>query len=378
MKKVLLLLLLAATSISSAFAQETTTDYMYTEGVKYDDEEELYYFDVYMKGSEISYTAYGTDIQLPSGLKVVEDEGDPFVVMLDKDYVDDVIYPVSSRKYTHQILSNFIDGDAHHIRLGCYSSKSQNFLATSGALFRVYIEKEETSWPIGAIKFFNAKFVAIDETIQVGNKEQGYSFANREDIVVVNESETTLPLKVSTAAKWSTCILPFATEIPEGVTAYTCSNHDEEYIYLEKAESFEAYTPYILYAENGYNESISGTVDATIPDNAKTGVVANGYLNGAIVPQTATEGYVLQNHEGVVQFYAIQSGDSFTIPAGKCWMKIPEGASRALSFKTEDEAAGINNITIPVSASTYDLSGRMQKKVKKGVFIKNGKKTLSL
>lgn len=241
---------------------------------------------------------------------------------------------------------------------------------TSGPLFRVYVEKVDASWPIGAIQFYGAKFITDDAI--------GYAITDREDIVVVNEGETTLPLKVSSAAKWSTCILPFAAAIPEGVKAYTCSNHDTEYIYLTEAENFAAYTPYILYAEKGYDGGVSGTVDATIPDAAKTGVVAGGFLNGAIVPQTATEGYVLQNHEGVVQFYAIADKDAFSIPAGKCWMKIPDGASRALGFKTDDGAAGINSIVIPVSASTYDLSGRMQKMVKRGLFIKNGKKTLSL
>lgn len=364
MKKVLLLLLLAAAGISLAFAQYTTTDYMYTEGVKTDGSK--FYFDVEMKGSDRYYTAFQADIQLPAGLLISTKRGGVPNVEILKDaptFNDDEGFT------EHSISVNFPETDNRtHLRIGGKSDYNYNMVQTSGPLFRVYVEKAD-AWPIGAIKFYGAKFITDDA--------KGYAITDREDVVVVNEDETTLPLKVSYAAKWSTCILPFAAEIPTGVTAYTCSDHDEEYIYLEKAESIEAYTPYILYAENGYDGNLSGTVEATIPDKAKTGVVAGGLLNGAIVPQTATKGLVLQNLAEGVKFYSIKDGDSFTIPAGKCWMNIPENNSNVLSFKTDDITEGINRITTPATRLSFGLNG-CQQKMDKGVVIKNGKKTLSL
>lgn len=354
-------------------AGEPTTDYVYATGLKYNSSNRMY-FDVVLK-SDALYCGYGLDIHTPNGLSIVKkSNGIPDITRLTTiwPYTEeyDEEEDVTTKIYTHTLIPSFPNGDVHFARVACYSGNNDYFTKKEGNMFRVYVESNYTegSWPIGAIKFSN---VELD---QVGHP---YDAANTETAVPVHTGETTLPLKVSSAAKWSTCILPFAASIPEGVKAYTCSHSDEEYIYLENAESFAAYTPYILYAENGFDGNVSGTVEATIPDNAKTGVVANGYLNGAIVPQTATEGYVLQNHDGAVKFYAITDGDSFAIPAGKCWMNIPASESRALTFRTDNVTGGINNITLPTTSLPYDLNGRQQT-VKKGVLIKNGQKTLSL
>lgn len=371
MKKALLLLLLIVAGFSSAFAQKTTTDYMYTEGVKYDEEEGLHYFDVYMKGSDIYYTTYQADILLPTGLQVVKSEGEPYVFMLDSDFVDDYLYPKTNRKFTHTLALNFIESQSH-LRLGCstMSSTNRNFTKTSGPLFRVYVEMVDAStpWPLGAIKFFDAKFVTENAI--------GYAITDREDMVVVHSGETTLPFNVSSAAKWSTCILPFSATIPTGVKAYTCTSNDEKYVNLTEANSLSAYTPYILYAENGYTGTLTGTVDPD--DYPKTGVVKGSYLNGAIAPQTATSGFILQNQSEGVKFYAIKEGDSFLIPAGKCWMTLPEGTNaKALGFKIEGADGIKNTVSIPASSLIFDISGRQQQNVGNGIIIKNGKKILN-
>ena len=89
-------------------------------------------------------------------------------------------------------------------------------------------------------------------------------------------------LNISAANKWSTCILPFATALPEGVKAYSCSskNDDEQVFYLSDAASIEAYTPYVLYSESGYAGTLTGEVDAS--QYPESGKVAAGYLTGAI------------------------------------------------------------------------------------------------
>lgn len=349
--------------ILCAKAGEPTNDYLYATGLQYDEEIELYYFDVVLEG-ENYYAAYGIDVQLPAG-----------IIVEDADYilrVDD-IYPYSGKlkkEYSHSVMANFPSPDDHsHLRVGCLSTKEEKLTATNGTLFRVYvtIDYQDNNWPIGTIKCYDVE-LTID-------KDHYYDAPVTETIVPIHTGTTTLPLKVSTVAKWSTCILPFSCSIPEGVKAYTCANSDEEYVYLDPVETFAAYTPYILYAENGFDSNVSGTVEAA--GYPETGVVTSGYLRGAIVPQTATEGYVLQNHDGDVKFYAIQGGDSFVIPAGKCWMNIPGNQSNALRFRSSEEADGINSVTVSAPALSYDLNGRMLHQGK-GISIKNGKKTISL
>lgn len=375
MKRILLLMSSAMLAWMGAFAEDTT-DKLYATDVRIDPYDQSLYVNICLEGSR-RYIAYGTDILLPTGLVAVsKSNGTPNVVMIDDEYQidEDIIYPYEEGRrgntYYHTVYSAFPYDNKHHVRVGCLFTQEEYFTAESGALFRIYVESEyaEGSWPIGAIKVYDAELNTI---------EQPYDAPVTETIVPLHTGETTLPLKVSSAAKWSTCILPFAADIPTGVTAYTCSRNDTEYIYLEKAESFAAYTPYILYAENGFDGNVNGTVDETIPAAATTGVVTSGYLNGAIVPQTAKTGYVLQNHDGDVKFYAIANDDAFAIPAGKCWMNIPAGSSNVLGFRTDDMTEGINNITIPTSSLSFDLNGR-QLKMDKGVYIKNGKKTLSL
>lgn len=358
-----------------AEAGEPTTDYLYATGLQFDEEFELYYFDINLEGNNF-YAAYGMDIQLPAGMKVVDDGETIYVLMNDPMYPQNKL----TKKYTHSVTPSFPYPEDHsHLRVGCMSNPTKDLVATSGTLFRVYvtIDSDAAIWPIGTIKIFQAELVTKDAI--------GFNPTDRETVVPVHTGEITLPLNVSTAAQWSTCILPFSAEIPEGLKAYTCSNHDAEYIYLDETTALEAYMPYILYAENGYSGTISGTVSATNYPSA--GIVTEGYLNGAIVPQTATEGYVLQKQEEGVKFYLIDEGDSFTIPAGKCWMNIPTGQVHALGFKTGGESDGINNIKISASSLNFDLHGRtyteplsqMRRANRShGFFIKNGKKTLCL
>lgn len=357
-----------------AFAIDTT-DKLYATNVRIDSYDQSLYVNICLEGSR-RYIAYGTDVLLPTGLVAVKKGDGPNVVMIDDEYQidEEIIYPYEEGRkgntYYHTVYSSFPDKNQHHVRVGCLHSKFLNFTANSGALFRIYVESEyeEGAWPIGAIKVYDAELNEID---------QHYESPATETIVPIHTGETTLPLKISATAKWSTCVLPFATSIPEGVKAYVCERNDEQNIYLtEVAEQLNSYTPYILYAENGFDGNVSGTISAD--ETPEKGVVANGYLNGAIIPQTATNGYILQKQNGVVKFYAIGSEDSFNIPAGKCWMTLPESVkAKSLGFKIET-ASGIEDVKAEESELIFDLLGRQRQEGEKGILIKNGKKILSL
>lgn len=338
-----------------------TTDYMYATGLQYDSDLELYYFDVVVQGENL-YAAYGVDIQLPAGMEVMSDEDLIYVLK------NDAMYPKNklTKEFYHVFNSSFPHPEDHsHLRAGCLGTK--DFNSKSDVLFSVYVTTDYTAntWPIGVIKLY---------AVELNKVGQAYEAPDKETIVALNSGETTLPLNISSAAKWSTCVLPFATAIPDGVKVYTCSTSDEEYLYLTDVESIEAYKPYVLYAENGYEGNVSGTVNAD--ECPEAGVVTDGYLCGAVVAQTAKSGYVLQKHDDDVKFYAIGDEDSFTIPAGKCWLNPTGGTqAKALKFNVGGNVTAINAAVVSTtSASVYDVAGRQRQNGDKGLLIKNGKK----
>lgn len=362
-RRLLFLTLLACTIV--AIAQ--TRDYVYSSSLNYDARKSLYYFDVSLEGDNY-YTGYGMDIQMPAGLEVngiKERNGGvrPNIVILDAGMYEDEYGSTE-----HTVTPAFPYPDDHtHARVACISNFNYDMGMTSGPLFRVYVENTyDSGWPLGVIKLY---------AIELGKVGSHHNPADREDVVMIHSGETTLPLNVSPTNHWSTCILPFATDLPDGVKAYTTSSHNEESIFLTEAQNIKAYTPYILYSENGYNGTVSGTVD---PEQyPECGYVTDGNLTGAIVPQTATEGFVLQKQDGVVQFYAIGADDSFNIPAGKCWMNIPSNNISAFNFVISDDEDAILSVdaTETTDAATYDLTGRRISKIERGgLYIKNGKK----
>lgn len=353
-----------------------TDDYLYATQIGYDDYVKSYYVDICLQGEGI-YTAFGIDLIFPAGMEVaVNTKGKPNIVMYDdlltEDY-SEIIYPYTEGRrgldFTHEVSPNFPVPDDHsHARVAILSLENEYLTASSGTLFRVYVNKTCTStqWPVGAIKLYD---------VELNKVGQPYNSPDQYNPVAMFEGTSTLPLTVSGTNHWSTCILPFATEIPEGVKAYTSSTSDEEKIFLTKSESIEAYTPYILYSENGFNGTVTGTVDASCPAN---GCITAGNLNGAIVPQTVKNGYILQNQSEGVKFYAIGTGDSFVIPAGKCWMNIADGSAKAFSFVVED-ADGIDNVrTMSDNAEIYTLDGRKAGKLVPGsLYIKEGRKFIN-
>lgn len=345
-----------------------TTDYLYATALQYDDDEGMWYFDVYLEGTKI-YTAYGIDIQLPEGLEGASDRGKPVIYILDDYYLDkdEVIYPKAGRRYYHTVSSSFPhSGNLTHMRVACIG-ENEDFVATSGGLFRVYVNKTctATQWPVGGIKLYAV------ELNQVG---QPYSSPEKTTAVVMYDGESTLPLSVSASNHWSTCILPFAAAIPQGVKAYVSTSASEDKVFLNEITEIEAFTPYVLYSENGYSGTVSGVANATACP--LEGSVTAGNLKGTLVGQGITDGYVLQNQDDVVMFYAVEPNSTFNMPAGKCWLDIASGANANSRMIVVGNTSGISNIaTVGSDGHIYNLQGMKESKPVRGnIYIKNGKK----
>lgn len=322
---------------------------------------ETQYFAVHLENAAQDYVAYQIDIVLPPGLELASFEGEPDI------YIDDLaLYPNSRNKPYHSLDIKVNDG---FIRVICTDGNNRSFKARTGELFLVgvvaspYIKPGDVS-----VELKNVVLSNIDSEGPV-YETMGYSQ------VGTAGTTSTLNLKVSSANRFSTAILPFdVEEMPVGLEAYSCSEMDGENLVLQPQTSMQAFTPYILYARNGYDGELSGEVDATKYQTVST----DGYLTGTIV-KTEVQGnnghYVLQNQGEGPMFYKVND-TPFAIPAGKCWLTLPEEAHAVASFRLPNPTA-IESIPSESANSQnviYDLSGRRVQKAQKGVYIQKGRK----
>lgn len=370
MKRNILFLLLI---LSLGVKAQSIRDYVYPSELKYDSDKGLLYFDVHLDGDNL-YTAYGMDIKLSQGMTIntIKDrkgEKPDIIILQDGMYEDEY------GDTEHSITPSFpTPEDYSHARVGCISQGNYQMGKTSGDLFRVYVKAKTPGWPIGTIKLYD---------VELANVGSHYNPADIEKAVIFISGDIELPLSVSSAHHWSTLVLPFSTSIPEGVTAYTCDEYttkeESELLILKKAESFEAYTPYILYSEAGYSGTLSGTVDpANWPED---NVCRAGKLYGALATHAIGEGhFVLQNQGDGAKFYKIDSNDTFSIPAGKCYLGPDAVATKSFGFITEDEyETSISDVTKVVSDDIYTIQGvKVNEMLPGNIYIKGGKTILKL
>lgn len=368
MKRILLFLTLQLFIIMVSAQQSTTDCFVLSSSVITPGGNEVE-ISVSLVGETI-YTGYNMDIWLPEGFDVVQKNkryatrtGNIYPYTMEYNESLDMEIPT----YSHTVSSSYGVVAERVLRVACVSTSNENFTSTSGSLFKFYVKANSYSKPgVAEIRLTGLNLTK-------SNKEK-YVPQNSIDRNVMVSASTSAEISVSASLNWSTCVLPFDAELPDGVTALTSDNYDEENIYLTKAESIKAYTPYVLYSEEGYNGTVSGTVDPEkYPEN---GYVQEGLLCGAIVPQKVTEGFVLQNLQDGVKFYGIGSGSTFNIPAGKCWMSLPASNAKALNFVVSD-VTGITavNTTTANDDVIYNLQGmKVTTPVAGNIYIRNGKK----
>lgn len=382
MKKTKLLLLFALMlSAVNIWADETTTDKVVLSELTVEPGisgygEDVSFFTISLQGSEVLYTAYQIDITMPDGLSVVFADGVPSVFMANDDYAFDGndIYPFTKsafgkKTYYHSLVSS-LNGNV--LRIICTSNLNQTLTSASGALCHVIVQASPYLKPGNVEIGVKALLVTPDE---VKYYPEEYTSTS-----VQASATSTLSLKVSADNKFGTCILPFSYDLPAdgSLQAYTCNDYTNDAILLAKAERMEAYQPYILYSQEGFSGTLSGTVDAgAYPEG---GISRQGHLVGTLVQRelTGTTSYVMQNQGSGVMFH--QVGETpFVVPAGKCYVKLPDGAS-ARNIRIAGEETGIIETETgeqeTENKEIYDLSGRLVQKLQKGVYIVNGNKVV--
>ena len=180
-------------------------------------------------------------------------------------------------------------------------------------------------------------------------------------------------LAVKSAAKYGTFCAPFDVTIPAGVTAYIISGIAEngKLTLVEQQNTIPAHTPVIVYSESasGINEVQFGV--------ATSGTATSDYLKGVYDDTTAPVGsYVLQNQRGRVGFYQVQEGIQPMVRANRAYLTVPASANVKAFYM--DDATAIQTVEELLSgkAEIYDLAGRRQQKLQKGINIVGGKKVL--
>lgn len=180
-------------------------------------------------------------------------------------------------------------------------------------------------------------------------------------------------LAVNSAAQYGTFCAPFDVTIPEGVKAYTIGGIAEngKLTLDEQLNTIPAHTPVIVYSESasGINEVQFGV--------ATTGTTATSdYLTGVYTDtQAPVDSYVLQNQGGRVGFYQVQAGTQPWVRANRAYLTPASANVKAFYM---DDATAIQTVEELLSgkAEIYDLSGRRQQKLQKGINIVGGKKVL--
>lgn len=180
-------------------------------------------------------------------------------------------------------------------------------------------------------------------------------------------------LAVNSAAQYGTFCAPFDVTIPQGVTAYIISGIAEngKLTLVEQQNTIPAHTPVIVYSESasGINEVQFGV--------ATSGTATSDYLKGVYDDTTAPVGsYVLQNQRGRVGFYQVQEGIQPMVRANRAYLTVPASANVKAFYM--DDATAIQTVEELLSgkAEIYDLAGRRQQKLQKGINIVGGKKVL--
>lgn len=176
----------------------------------------------------------------------------------------------------------------------------------------------------------------------------------------------------------SSFILPFAFDVPEGITVAELSAVNGSTLVFKPVSRTEANKPYLIQTDDA--DAISSFTNVTVEatDNADLTTTVDGVKH--IGTYTTKE---LENVYGYANGKFVKANTGTVIPF-RTYIEMPNAASapRAFSISIEGATTGINQATTADSTSKaiYNLQGiRMNgdlNGLSKGVYIVNGKKVI--
>ena len=202
----------------------------------------------------------------------------------------------------------------------------------------------------------------------IANDQQGFFQADDFQLVRNGDAPTTYARNTATS-KYGTICLPYAATA-EGATVYN-AEVSGDYVTLTETESMEAGKPYIYQATANAQTFTYAGVPVLAP-------VANASLTGVFTETAVPVGsYVLQTKAEKQMFYIVEENAQPTLSANKAYLTATEAGVKALAFA--DNTTTASKAVEALSngkALIYDLNGRQQKTLQKGVNIVNGVKVL--
>lgn len=392
----ILLFLVFVCIASGAFADNTyhqkeTDDYVTLGDLTVEPgKDEVYKLKVNLNGTQI-YTAFEMDIELPSGLEPV----------MEKDSKGDMrpkvrlwkgtgtIFPFFEdedegiKDFSHSVIASYGAVDKNILRMACYSISGEDFTAKSGTLVTIYCKASPYLKPgVNGVHITKCHFITNEKVIIDGKEMRGQQYNCKDRTEKINAlAKSTATINVSAKNQWGSCVVPFDIPVlPSGLEAYTVTDRESGIAYLKPQTSILAYTPVLLYAENGFSGTFSGDVDETKYKE----VAQQDIIYGAIVPQTKDNGFVLQNLGEGVKLYAM-SGQPFEIPAGKCWVEPTfTNGPQYMEMVIDDGTTGIGSAECSNGAAQhepvfYSLDGkRVENPLPGNIYIVDGQKVLKL
>lgn len=152
---------------------------------------------------------------------------------------------------------------------------------------------------------------------------------------------TSYTLQVSNAG-WATVCVPFAFDVPEGLTAYTLTGIQGENTKLEKeavVTTTEANKPYLIKGVPGFYHLTGYAEDADESDEDT--YLVNRLMHGTYETKKAPVGsYVLQNQNGKIGFYPVNSND-ITVMSNRAWLVLPKSSSPKAALYFDEETTGV-------------------------------------
>lgn len=216
------------------------------------------------------------------------------------------------------------------------------------------------------------------ETDDVTNAKDVTLVFKKEDLVpqlTVVYTKNTYNLSVTEAGA-ATLVLPYETEIPEGVKAYTLTyTSGNNAVATEVKNVIPANTPVLINANKG-----NYTFKATATLTKKADKPVSGNLHGVWSEEVVPEGsYVLQNQSGTVAFYRVDAAD-FKVKANQAYLYAPEAAgAKMLNIDFGGEATAINGVEAEASnanTQVYTIDGKKANRnnlAKGQVYVTKGK-----
>ncbi|WP_418810378.1 hypothetical protein [Paraprevotella xylaniphila] len=280
----------------------------------------------------------------------------------------------NTRYFSTQALAGYIDTDKNEV-----STRHDRIRATKEAEkalpFEISLARE------GVYKLKNTLH---GSNIGSTNDDGFFTTNNLSDLSLVKAEKANVTLSI-TATGWCTLILPFDAEIPQGFEVYSCTGTEvpvgtSTALVLEKAESIEAHTPYIVKGKEGdtYDFSEYGTA---LQDQYAAGLMTGTFTQQKAVANT----YVLQNQEGKVGFYKVMAGSEPTIKPYRAYINADVAEANIVALLLPGIGTGIDGIVAEDAlVNVYDLNGILVREnvklgqalegLSKGIYIVNGTK----